>query len=192
MVRGYGLKWIGTVSFLMWPTTLSIFFPPSLYNKIWGRCTWTLFLFDPLEAWSLMEWPYLVNHMVLNLRCWINNINFFLKLSLLKPIGTTHSCIILNFMGSNKRNTIAKFGCLSWRNTWHPSTFALVPCSKFHTKIEQPTFLWSIGSHWSIISSMHMFLITFHVGYIEILANFVTFMFISFDNFFTIHERISQ
>jgi hypothetical protein len=39
---------------------------------------------------------------------------------------------------------------------------------------------------------MHMFLITFHVGYIEILANFVTFMFISFDNFFTIHERISQ
>jgi hypothetical protein len=55
MVGGYGLKWIGTISFLMWPTTLSIFFPPSSYSKICGGCMWTFFLFDPLEAWFLME-----------------------------------------------------------------------------------------------------------------------------------------
>ncbi len=59
-----------------------------------------------------MEFFYLVNHMVVE-STMLNqqHLIIFFEVSLLKPIGITHSCIILNFMGSNKRNAIAKTGC---------------------------------------------------------------------------------
>jgi hypothetical protein len=129
-----GCDWNGlgqSISFLMWPTTLSTFYFPSLYNKIWRGCTSILFLFDPLETWSLVEWPYLVSHMVVE-STMLNQQHFiFFELSLLEPIGTTYSFIILNFIFSNiKRNTFAKTGYLGWRNIRHPSPFCLRSLSK--------------------------------------------------------------
>jgi len=106
-VGGSGLKRIKMIFFLMRPTT----FPTIVFSPCSTKYNVQLLCFNlaPLVfcGTTLLNWPQ---------DYWTNDVDAFLKFSLLNSSVIIHSSNMFIFMYFDNWNTFAKVGCASWSN----------------------------------------------------------------------------